>query len=118
MEAFPKLYKKTSTGAIQEWEVYVDDTGCSPVIVTKYGQLGGKIQTSTELITEGKNIGRSNETSPMQQAVLKLNPIGKNSSRKDMLIILKMPKKVSSMQLLKAVLFQCLLINIVNRVIR
>ena len=70
METFPKLYKKTSTGAIQEWQVYIDDSGCSPVIVTKYGQLGGKIQTSTEIITEGKNIGRSNETSPMEQAYL------------------------------------------------
>jgi len=70
METFPKLYKKTSTGAIQEWEVYVDDSNCNPIIVTKYGQVGGKIQTSTELITEGKNIGRSNETSPMQQACL------------------------------------------------
>jgi len=70
METFPKLFKKTSTGAIQEWEVYVDDTNCNPVIVTKYGQLGGKIQTSTEVITEGKNIGRSNETSPMEQAYL------------------------------------------------
>jgi DNA ligase-1 len=70
METFPKLYKKTSTGAIQEWEVCVDDSGCSPIIVTKYGQLGGKIQTSTEVITEGKNIGRSNETSPMKQACL------------------------------------------------
>lgn len=70
MEIFPKLYKKTSTGAIQEWQVYVDDTNGSPTIVTKYGQLGGKIQTSTEVITEGKNIGRSNETSPMEQAYL------------------------------------------------
>lgn len=70
METFPKLFKKTSTGAIQEWEVYVDDTNSSPTIVTKYGQVGGKIQTSTEVITEGKNIGRSNETSPMQQAYL------------------------------------------------
>lgn len=70
MEVFPKLFKKTSTGAIQEWEVYVDDSSCSPIIITKYGQLGGKIQTSTEVITEGKNIGRSNETSPMEQAYL------------------------------------------------
>jgi DNA ligase-1 len=71
METFPKLYKKTSTGAIQEWEVYVDDNNISPLIVTKYGQLGGKTQISTEIITEGKNIGRSNETSPMQQAYLR-----------------------------------------------
>lgn len=70
MEIFPKLFKKTSTGTIQEWQVYVDDSECLPVIVTKYGQLGGKIQTSTEVIAEGKNIGRSNETSPMQQACL------------------------------------------------
>lgn len=70
METYPKLYKKTSTGAIQEWEVCVDDSGCAPVIVIRYGQLGGKIQTSTETIAEGKNIGRSNETSPMEQACL------------------------------------------------
>ena len=68
MKEFPKLYKKTSTGAIQEWEVSVAIIDGDATKINKYGQVDGKIQTSTEKILEGKNIGRSNETTPIQQA--------------------------------------------------
>jgi DNA ligase 1 len=68
MKEYPKLYKKTSTGKIQEWQVLVDESHGYPVIVTLYGQHDGKIQESREEILEGKNIGRSNETTPLQQA--------------------------------------------------
>lgn len=67
----PTLYKKTSTGAIQQWSIHVinqrgsDTAAC---IVTEYGQVNGKIQTTSDLIAEGKNIGKANETSPRQQA--------------------------------------------------
>jgi ATP-dependent DNA ligase len=36
--------------------------------VTVYGQVGGKLQTTSDKISEGKNLGRSNETSPLAQA--------------------------------------------------
>lgn len=62
---FPTLYKKTSTGAIQLWEVSVQDS----TIVTNFGQLDGKIQETRDTITEGKNIGRSNETTAQTQAL-------------------------------------------------
>ena len=68
---FPTLYKKTSTGAYQKWTTFVKDVGTAgPVIViyTQYGQVDGKIQETTELISEGKNIGKKNETTPLQQA--------------------------------------------------
>jgi DNA ligase-1 len=58
------LYKKTSTGAIQTWRIWAEDN----TIVTEYGQLEGKKQQARDTITEGKNIGRSNETTPIQQA--------------------------------------------------
>jgi DNA ligase-1 len=63
---FPTLYKKTSTGAIQMWQIETKNN----MIVTNYGQLNGKIQTTTDLIASGKNVGKSNETTPKQQAEL------------------------------------------------
>ncbi len=60
----PKLFKISSTGAQQEWEIYTKDN----VIVTKWGQVDGKLQKSEDVIKEGKNQGRSNETTPLQQA--------------------------------------------------
>ena len=62
----PTLYKRTSTGAIQQWTITVADA----TITTTYGQVGGAMQTTSDTITEGKNIGRSNETTPQQQAQL------------------------------------------------
>lgn len=68
VKEFPKLYKKTSTGAIQEWQVSVMTIHNDPIIVNYYGQVGGKIQESIEHVLEGKNIGRANETTAIQQA--------------------------------------------------
>lgn len=61
-----KLFKKTSTGKIQEWSIEVEGN----IITRSYGQVGGKIQTTREEINVGKNIGRSNETTPEQQACM------------------------------------------------
>ena len=60
----PRLFKKTSTGADQMWEIETK----ANVIVTRFGQVGGKIQETEDVVKEGKNIGRSNETTPVQQA--------------------------------------------------
>lgn len=66
---FPQLFKKTSTGAIQQWKIYVSHENGLSTIVSEYGQYGGKTITSSELVKEGKNIGKSNETDIYQQAV-------------------------------------------------
>lgn len=60
----PKLYKISSVGAQQEWEISTDGN----VIVTRWGKVGGKIQETQDVIKEGKNQGRSNETTAIQQA--------------------------------------------------
>lgn len=62
----PTLYKKTSTGAIQEWTISVT----ANIIYTKFGQVNGKIQHTEDVIHEGKNIGKKNETTASQQALL------------------------------------------------
>ncbi len=60
----PKLFKISSVGAQQEWEISTDGN----VIVTRWGKVGGKIQETQDVIKEGKNQGRSNETTAIQQA--------------------------------------------------
>lgn len=61
---FPTLYHKAKTGAIHQWTIWTEGAD----IVTEYGQVGGQMQYARRT-AEGKNIGRSNETSPAEQAV-------------------------------------------------
>jgi DNA ligase-1 len=65
MKTLPTLYKLASTGATQQWSIGVDKN----VIIVNHGQVGGKIQRNEETIKVGKNIGRSNETTPAEQAL-------------------------------------------------
>lgn len=62
----PKLYKRTATGAVQIWwqEVNLDRYR------THSGQVDGQITTSEWTVALPKNAGRSNETTPEQQAAL------------------------------------------------
>lgn len=71
--SLPKLYKRTSSGAVQEWSIEAysfGNLGKIGIIRVNHGQVGGAIQESVEEVTRGKNIGRSNETNPVQQACL------------------------------------------------
>ncbi len=61
---FKTLYKQASTGKIQQWTISVKGN----VITTEYGINGGKLQTTQDVVREGKNIGRSNATTPETQA--------------------------------------------------
>ena len=70
MNTYATLYKKTSTGAIQEWQVRVDEINGIATIINYYGQVGGKIQESQEQVLEGKNTGKTNATTAREQAEL------------------------------------------------
>ena len=65
MKLLPTLYKKASTGKMMVWTIGVENS----TIVTQYGQLGGTIQRTEDKITEGKNIGKANETTAEEQAM-------------------------------------------------
>jgi ATP-dependent DNA ligase len=65
-KTFDTLYKKTNTGAIQTWVIKVEGN----VIYTVYGQLGGKMQETSDTIKEGKNVGKANGTTAESQAEL------------------------------------------------
>ena len=68
---FPTLFGKSTNGKIKQWNISVlqmGDNSC--YIETEHGYQGGKKQLDQRLISEGKNIGRSNETTPYEQACL------------------------------------------------
>jgi len=58
------LYKRTTTGAVQQWSQEIDGHRYRTVS----GQAGGRLVTSEWTVCEGKNAGRANATTPEEQA--------------------------------------------------
>ena len=69
MEKLPTLYKKATTGKIQEWSILVDDTGEYPTIVMTSGYVDGKKVTTKKEVKTGVNKGKSNEQTPLEHAI-------------------------------------------------
>lgn len=67
---WPTLYGKASNGKIKVWKISVKKQGTkAAVIVTEHGyEDSEELQEARVKITEGKNIGKANETTPYQQA--------------------------------------------------
>jgi len=60
------LYKLETTGKIRQWTIKVKDNS----YWSEQGQVDGKIVVNKPTLTTTKNEGRSNETTPEEQAVL------------------------------------------------
>jgi DNA ligase-1 len=60
-----RLYKRTTTGAIQSWEIEVEDNKFRTIS----GQLDGAKITNNWTICEGKNVGKANATTSAEQAL-------------------------------------------------
>lgn len=69
----PILYHKAKGGDLRQWRVWTE----GPWVVTEYGQVGGQLQESRKK-AEGKNLGRSNETTPEEQAELEAASLHKH----------------------------------------
>lgn len=65
----PTLYKRTSTGAIQEWWMEID--GSKYRIIT--GELGSERIESEWKQAQPKNVGRKNETTAEAEAVFEVD---------------------------------------------
>lgn len=63
---FPTLYKRTSTGAVQQWTIEVS----GDTYFTSSGQVGGAISTTKPTVCEAKNVGRANASTAEEQAVV------------------------------------------------
>ena len=64
------LYAISSTGKIKQWEAEVSTEDGNIININYiYGYNNGKLQTDTRSVTSGKNIGKTNETTPWEQAL-------------------------------------------------
>jgi len=63
VKEFPVLYHKARKGDLRQWRVWADGDR----VWTEWGSVGGQLLISNYQ-TEGKNIGKANETTPEQQA--------------------------------------------------
>lgn len=75
MKTFDTLYKRTKTGAIQFHRIWVDTVDSAGNYFAVIFKEAGQLNTNNpilhkEEIHQGKNIGRANETTPLQQALL------------------------------------------------
>jgi DNA ligase-1 len=70
MKTFPTLYKKSSTGKTSSWDIIADGDTAGAYYAVTFGYTDGKKQTTTVRVDEGKNLGKSNETTPYTQACL------------------------------------------------
>jgi DNA ligase-1 len=70
-QSFPILYGVEKNGKIKTWlaSVFKHSYEDKALSVIEFGQIDGKKQTSTREYIEGKNIGKKNETTPLQQCV-------------------------------------------------
>lgn len=65
MNPLPTLYSKTKKGKVTQWRVWTE----GPEVVVEWGQVGGKLQQK-RTTCKAKNVGRSNATTPEEQAIL------------------------------------------------
>ncbi len=69
MATFPTLFGEASTGKTKQWSIcVVEEDGCG-VIRVEHGYEGGKLQVLLKTIREGKNLGRKNATTAVEQAL-------------------------------------------------
>lgn len=66
MKKFPKIFKYTNKGQVQEWQIIVE----GDKFWTIEGIENGKLTTSLPTICIPKNIGKKNETTGVEQALL------------------------------------------------
>ena len=66
-ETLPTLYGKDTSGKTKQWSAFIYTDGSVARYTVEYGQVDGKIQSTSRDFTEGKNIGKANETTPLQQ---------------------------------------------------
>lgn len=69
MSTFPTLHGEATSGKTKVWSIQVLSENGNGIIKTIRGYLNGKMQETDKIVTSGKNIGKKNETTPVEQAI-------------------------------------------------
>lgn len=68
-KTFETLYGLDKGNKVKEWEINVEDMGDHSVMTYTYGCKDGKKTECKMVVSQGKNVGKKNETTHFQQAV-------------------------------------------------
>ena len=82
---YAQIYSKDKTGKTRVWKATVFSLPLSndAMSVIHHGIYGGKLQVDTRQYTEGKNIGKKNETTPLQQCIAEVEKKRKDKMEKE-----------------------------------
>ena len=67
--SFATLYGDASTGKRKMWHVEVVERDGMGILIVTHGYEDGKQQINERVITDGKNLGKKNATTPLTQAI-------------------------------------------------
>lgn len=89
------IYAPTKTGNVKTWECHVSHNvnGVATLTIITRTKLDGKTITRDDVITEGKNLGKSNETTPFEQAISEAK--SRYNKKQDHGYSLKIPTDIS-----------------------
>lgn len=81
---YPPIFGKDKLGKTRVWNAVVFSLpSLSAFSVIHHGIYDGKLQMDTRKYTEGKNIGRKNETTPLQQCIAEVEKKRKDKMEKE-----------------------------------
>lgn len=73
IKTYPTLYGQSTHGVVKVWSIRVESVSekedAPAEIVITHGQEGGKQQETRRRVSQGKNLGRANATTPWSQAL-------------------------------------------------
>lgn len=95
IEQLPILYGLEKNGKTKTWTAFIYSDGTKAWADIQYGQLDGKKQTTRREYLEGKNIGKKNETSPLQQCINETKKKWQDKKDKDSYITTLTQKSIS-----------------------
>lgn len=114
MTELPDLYNKDSKNNTRIWSIKVIQVDDKCFIETRFGTQGMKITVNTKEIKSGKNKGKKNETSVLEQAIFDAKSLWKNKKDKGYSENIDNEKEISPMLALdynkryKDIIFPCL----------
>lgn len=75
LQSFPTLVGESKTGKTKIWkaDIFQEPSTKYAYVVIQHGQKDGKLQADEREYKEGKNIGRANETTPLEQCIAETN---------------------------------------------
>lgn len=80
---FPVLYGVDKNGKTKVWHASVMSSSSSSISMIEFGQEDGKKQVSTREYDKGKNIGKKNETTPLEQCMAETERKWKDKKEKE-----------------------------------